>query len=964
MITAQVAFDGLVHGLVVGLLAMGVVLVHRATRVVNFAVGNAGLVGSGLFALLVIRYDVPWPLSLPIALAAGTVFGVAMELAVVRRLFTAPRVVLMVATIGIAQLALLVAVAYPDIDEPGASYPVPWSGTWQVGDSLRIAGSQASVLVAVPLAALLLAWFLDRTELGGTVKAAAQNPDLARLSGIDPKLVSTAVWGLSGLLSTLALILIGGRHGTVHDLTQLGPGTLARALAAAVLARMTSFRGALAAGAGLGVAEAAVKFRFLDATGLFDLVLLVIVLAGIAFLGRRGKSGRAGGARTGDDGEAAVFAHSVPKRPVPAGSPWWLRNIDRIGMAALLAAGLLLPFTTGLASRQLLFTTGLALAICAASLTMVTGWSGQVSLGQMAFAGLGALGAATLNRGVILDLGPLGWVTIRGMVFPVAVLVAACGTALLAAAVGAGALRVRGLMLAVATFVFAIACEQFLYRKRFFAGDFGQSVPFPRSTVFGIDVSSQRSYYYVVLAVLVAVLAVVARLRASGIGRTAIAVRENADCAAAYTVGVGRARIRIFVLAGGFAGLGGALLAGALQTVTWHERYFLAGDSLTLVALAVIGGQGSVAGAVLGAAWIVGLPAVFPGNPLAPLLASSIGLLLLLLYFPGGLVQPAHALRAALIARFGPAQAEPAARPAAAQLTRARRLAFVPEGPVLAVRDLRVAFGGVAAVDGVDLEVHRHEIVGLIGANGAGKSTLMNAIGGFVPCRGTVTLLGTDVSRHTPARRAGLGLGRTFQAAALFPELTVRETLQFALESRGHTRLAATALHLPHTFRAERAQRAAADDIIAFLGLGRYADTRIAELSTGTRRIVELGGVLALDARVVCLDEPTAGLAQRETEAFGPLIREVRRELGAALLVIEHDMPLIMAISDRVHCLDAGRVIAQGTPDEVRGDPAVIAAYLGTDPRAIERSRAGGHPARDPSHPPATAPSAIPAPAR
>jgi ABC-type branched-subunit amino acid transport system ATPase component len=136
----------------------------------------------------------------------------------------------------------------------------------------------------------------------------------------------------------------------------------------------------------------------------------------------------------------------------------------------------------------------------------------------------------------------------------------------------------------------------------------------------------------------------------------------------------------------------------------------------------------------------------------------------------------------------------------------------------------------------------------------------------------------------------------------------------------------------------ERAKRADAADLIDFLGLGRYADTHISDLSTGTRRIVELAGLLALDARVLCLDEPTAGIAQRETEAFAPLIVEIRRELGASMLVIEHDMPLIMSISDRVYCLEAGRIIAEGHPSAVRDNPLVVASYLGTDERAIARS--------------------------
>jgi ABC-type branched-subunit amino acid transport system ATPase component len=244
----------------------------------------------------------------------------------------------------------------------------------------------------------------------------------------------------------------------------------------------------------------------------------------------------------------------------------------------------------------------------------------------------------------------------------------------------------------------------------------------------------------------------------------------------------------------------------------------------------------------------------------------------------------------------------------------------------------------VKANDAVSIEVRDGEIVGLIGTNGAGKTTLMNALGGFVGSSGKVSLFGEVISGRTPAQRSRAGLGRTFQAATLFPELTVRETVEVALEARGRTSLLKTAVFTPGAVRRERAKRSDAVELIDFLGLGRYADKPISELSTGTRRIVEVAGLLALDARLLCLDEPTAGIAQRESEAMASLLTEVRRELGASMLIIEHDMPLIMSMSDRVYCLELGRVIAEGAPDHVRNDPGVIASYLGTDERTTSRN--------------------------
>jgi ABC-type branched-subunit amino acid transport system ATPase component len=423
-------------------------------------------------------------------------------------------------------------------------------------------------------------------------------------------------------------------------------------------------------------------------------------------------------------------------------------------------------------------------------------------------------------------------------------------------------------------------------------------------------------------------------------------VRDNEVAAAAMGISPARTKLLAFGLSGTIAGLAGGLLVALFVQID-PDTLFQPSASLEVVAIAVIGGVASITGTVLGSLFIVGIPALFPGNEQVRLLSSGIGMLVLLMYFPGGLVEVLFRARDAVLGVLArrvdeqPPTTEPTGRPIAADaLGSANPGDPDPSTPALSVADLSVTFGTHKVLDKVTLDVARGEVVGLIGANGAGKTTLMNAIGGFVPSTGAVHALGRDIASLAAHRRPARGLGRTFQDAALFADLTVRETVAIAVERRARIGVLAIAVGLPRARHRERAKQAQTDEILGFLGLGGFAERFISELSTGTRRIVELACLLASDARVLCLDEPTAGVAQRETEAFGPLLLRVRKELDASMLVIEHDMPFVMGISDRVYCLDLGRVISSGSPDAVRNDPAVIVAYLGTDEAAIARSGA------------------------
>jgi ABC-type branched-subunit amino acid transport system ATPase component/ABC-type branched-subunit amino acid transport system permease subunit len=999
--TANILFEGFVAGLSFALIAMGIVLVYRSSRIINFAVGDLGVPAAATVAILVAKSDWPYWLALAFGLFVGTVSGAVVELAVIRRLFKAPRVIVLVATIGVAEFARAVVLQLPDYrtGEFQSQYPTPISSHWKIG-SVTVTGPQLLTLIIVPIVVLFLWWLLGHTRFADAVRASATNADLARLTGISPKMMSTAIWTIAGFLSTMSVILYATQQTAVR-FDAIGPDTLLAGLTAALIGRMRSFPIAAIGGIVIGMLRQVLFYNFFGPgdTGLTQFILFLVVLILVASMSRDDDTG----------GESFAFAPRVPPVPERLREIWWVRRMPQLVSAVALLAAIMLPILVTQSSHHQTYSLILAFALCAVSVTVLTGWAGQLSLGQMAFAGIGALSAAAWTRGITLNIGigsnrlvkggmrpgyatlalaafllaltAIGMLfdhqertararwTIRGLAlggilagvilvpiatdrsgtphpvpFVIAIVLGAFAACIVAVSVGLGALRVKGLLLAVSTMAFAIAAESYIFQRPLFDPDGTNSVSFTRGKLFFVNLPYRnRAYYYFTLIVLVIVLVLVGHLRRTGIGRAIIGVRENESGAAALTVSPSRMKLTAFALGGFVAGLGGALMGGLVQDIPYLDHFFRFEDSLTLVSMAVIGGLGSLAGAVGGALWVVGLPAFWPKNEVVPLFTSSIGLLIILLYIPGGFVQIGYWVRGMILRRLESRLPEqPVKTRVAPPVSLHRTPGSAPtndDGSVLATRSLSVRFGGVVAVDNVDFHAEPGEVIGLIGTNGAGKSTLLNAIGGYVSSVGSVALLGHEVSKLPAHRRARVGLGRTFQSATLFPELTVRETVQLALEAREPTSFWGSLLWVP-SVRPERRKRAEAAELIDYLGLGRYADRFIAELSTGTRRIVELTTVLAVSPRVICLDEPTAGVAQREAEAFGPLIKRVQQELDATLIVVEHDLPLILSISDRVYCLEAGAVIAEGSPTDVRNNPRVVSSYLGTDERAIQRSNA------------------------
>ncbi|HEY4608207.1 MAG TPA: ATP-binding cassette domain-containing protein, partial [Ilumatobacteraceae bacterium] len=268
----------------------------------------------------------------------------------------------------------------------------------------------------------------------------------------------------------------------------------------------------------------------------------------------------------------------------------------------------------------------------------------------------------------------------------------------------------------------------------------------------------------------------------------------------------------------------------------------------------------------------------------------------------------------------------------------------VTDRPALEVVGLERSFGSNHAVREVSFAVGQREVVGMIGPNGAGKTTLFDLISGYVTAdEGRVLLDGRDITNDSATGRARQGLGRSFQDARLFPDMTVVEALAVSLERWTTQRsVLAAALRFPTVFDDEERTTARVDELIELMNLGQYRNSFIRELSTGTRRIVDLACLVGLRPTVVLLDEPSSGIAQREVEALAPVLLRLRDEMGASLLVIEHDLPLVSSISDRLIALDRGSVVATGSPADVLTHPDVVESYIGNNAAAQQRSGNGG----------------------
>ena len=609
-------------------------------------------------------------------------------------------------------------------------------------------------------------------------------------------------------------------------------------------------------------------------------------------------------------------------------------------LAPLFAVWLCVPLMPGVPAFWFTLAdyAGIA-AVVALGLVVLTGYGGMTSFAQATFMGFGAYASALLTA----RLGLSPWLAL-----PAALLV----SGLAAAAIGAITLRLSGHYLALGTIAWAVSFYYVFGNLDLFGRNDGIS-GIPPLRLGGFALTGSREYFWVVWGCVALVLVLTANLLDSRPGRAIRALRGGAGAAESFGVSLPRARMLAFVYAAVLAGLAGWLYAHMQRSV--NPTPFGLNAGIQYLLMAVVGGAGHLPGALLGAGLVTAvndwlqdlLPRLFGhrGNYEAVVFGAL--LVVVLQTAPGGLWPHLRALLHALLHplwgalrrshrhrrappddRDGEAGSDAPGEAFAGAPALPHRALPARGAPVLSAEALRKSFGGLVAVNGVSLHLDAGEIVGLIGPNGAGKSTTFNLLTGVLhPDAGRVRFLGRALGRVTPNGAARLGLARSFQHVKLVPGMSVIENVALGAHLRGRAGPLRAMLRLD---RAEEARLfAEAARQLRRVGLAGHAGKPADSLALGQQRVVEIARALCLDPVLLLLDEPAAGLRHAEKAALAALLRRLRDE-GVTVLLVEHDMDFVMGLTDRLVVMEFGTKLAEGGAAEIRANPAVIEAYLGS----------------------------------
>ena len=625
--------QGIILGLVTSLVAIGIVLIYRSNRVLNFAQAELGLLPTVLSVMLIVESNFPYLAAFAIGLVGAAVLGVSSEFLVIRRFSRSPRLILTVATLGLAQVLVLCALLMPDWwDSAVTSQRIDSPLNIQFDfDKFRFNDNHVIVMIVIPLVLMLVGYILHRTRIGIGVRAIAEDFDRAGMLGIPVRRIQSYVWCLAAVLAFLALFLRSSIFGLPVG-GQLGVLFFLRALTAAVVGKLTDLKTVLVTSIVLGILQQGIVWNTdspMRGNALMAAVCAAIIL--LALVARRQSYSRFDSLR-----ETLSMGET---RPIPPELKQ-LKEI-KIGKAiiVLLFAGFLFMIPQWFGIVTVLRVSSLFVyAIVMISLVILTGWSGQISLGQMAFFAAGAALAAKMILEWNLDLIP-------------AVLLAGAFGATLSLLVGLPALRIRGLFLAVTTFAFELAMMSYFLNGRFFDWLPANSDRVDRLPILGrIDYTSSRGIYFVTVISLFLTLVIVHGLRQSRTGRVLIALRDNEQGVEAYGVSVIKAKLTAFSIAGFFAGCAGALYVVHQQSFAGMTDSRGLGNSVRIFIAAIVGGIGSTMGALLGSLFLFGTIWWLRGD--WSIFATGFGVLTVLLIAPGGISSLLYQFRDWLLTQF------------------------------------------------------------------------------------------------------------------------------------------------------------------------------------------------------------------------------------------------------------------------------------------------------------------------
>jgi ABC-type branched-subunit amino acid transport system ATPase component/branched-subunit amino acid ABC-type transport system permease component len=881
-------FLGLGVGAIYALLAQGIVLIHRGSQVVNFSQGAVALVGASVFAGL--RSSLPSWLAAAIGIVICAALGLVLHL-IMQRLAGASELARVVATLGVMSV-LEGGVSLVYGSQLRFASPILPSGAWHFAGAQLPWDRAGLVLIAAVITVVL--WLVySRTQFGLRTLAVSENRRSLGALGWNTGAISAANWVIGSVLAAGAGILVAPVTGVEPSAMML---LVIPALAAGAIGSFNSFPLALTGGLAIGALQSEAT-RISQVSGLDDaipfLVVLIVVLIKKDVLGSR-LSGSLRLPRLGD-GRLRPFSLII---------------------CTTLAIGSLWFFS---ASWDSSVSLTMASAVIAISLVVLTGYTRQLSLGQYAMAGLGAWIATRLAA---LYGWPFLLVLIIGIV---AVVPAGMLFAL-------PALRARGVILAVVTLGLGIALQSLIFNNPSLTGGPITGTVVKAPDLFGLNISPithPQRYAVVTIVAFIAVGLIVRNIRRSGSGRRLLAVRTNERAAAALGISVTGAKVYAFAVATAIAAIGGIILAFSNTQITFDS--FTPLQSILLVLSIFIGGIGFVVSAIVAGTFVVGsvvyelLGNFFNVGGWVTFIGGILAIVTIL-QAPDGVIGQYARMRARLTQAVHARLGRPARPPGPLAHCQISAGTLRPPPTTLSASGLSVRFGGVTALAGVDIAVSSGEVVGLIGPNGAGKSTLVDAVVGLNRrYQGTVAVNGRRLDRQPSYKRSRAGIARSFQSLELFDDLTVLENILAACDER-RVRSYLTDLVLPRRPHLTASAMAA----IEVFELTDMLGKRPEELSYGTRRLVAVARALASAPRILLLDEPAAGLDETQSRHLGKLIRRMADEWSIGVLLIEHDVALVMSVCDRISVLNFGRCIATGTPDQIRNDPSVIEAYIGT----------------------------------